>query len=157
MEDELKDIINSCQYIVDAKLLNYFDSKWATGNYSSRLNVEAEAMEFILKDSGVLSVGDIVEGERYQWRHDAIYKSMIIDFKRRPKWSNKISFKHKQAKKSYELGELTHIVSYTSNIEQKLNIGDNLTFSYDRSFTIPDALKMAVNQGSYSFLPVMRY
>ena len=79
--------------------------------------------------------------------------SLFIDLKRRPKWSNNISLSGKgHLEESHRLGQLTHIVSYTQNIESNYKIGDLLTFDADGYLPVMEALNFARDMQSYKLL-----
>lgn len=150
--NELRDYINRCTYIVDNDMLDYFDEKVKTGSYSSRINAEAESLEFALRQQNVTTLGEIVPGEPYQWRNDGVYKSLKLDFKRKPRIYQNICIKPKQAQESYEMGELTHIVAFSVNIETSLQIGDKLQFKCHKIYTVRDAIVASRSNGGYSLL-----
>lgn len=133
-------------------MLDYFGEKCKTGSYSSRLNAEAESLEFALRELNKMTLGTKVPGESYQWRHDGIYKSFKVDFKRKPSNRINICIKSIQAQESYEMGELTHIVAFSVNIERALQIGDELKFKCHKIYTVPEAIKNSQNMGNYSLL-----
>lgn len=150
--DELRKAINSCTYTVNRRMLDYFAEKYKNGNYSSIVNVEAESLEFILRELNIISIGEIVQNEPYQWRNDGVYKSFKIDFKRKPANRSNVCIKPIQAHESYNMGELTHIVTFSTNIERALLIGDEMNFNCHRIYTVPEAIKASYSMGNYSLL-----
>ena len=79
-----------------------------------------------------LAMGEIVNNEGYQWRHDWKYnENTFIDLKRKPlKYTNISLGTMKRMIESYNMKELTHIVAYSQNIEHDYKIGDKLTFEF---------------------------
>ncbi len=144
---ELIDRINNHRYIVDEWLLNALEQEYQKGSYSNRDNVEALALEFTLYRAGGFS-------RPSTWRYDVrLSESLFIDLKRRPKWSNNISLSGKgHLEESHRLGQLTHIVSYTQNIESNYKVGDLLTFDADGYLPVMDALNVARDMQSYKLL-----
>ena len=144
---ELIDRINNHRYIVDEWLLNALEQEYRKGSYSNKTNVEALALEFTLYKSGGFS-------RPSTWRHDLqLSESTFIDLKRRPKWSENISLSNKgRLQESHRMGQLTHIVSYTQNIETDYKLGDVLTFEADGYLPVLDALSVARDMQSYKLL-----
>jgi len=145
---ELIDRINNHRYIVDEWLLNALEQEYRKGSYSNRNNVEALALEFTLYKAGGFS-------RPSTWRHDLqLSESLFIDLKRRPKWSDNISLSNKgRLEESHRMGQLTHIVSYTQNIETNYKLGDVLTFKADGYLPIMEALSVSqTKMRSYKLL-----
>ena len=139
--------INNHRYVVDEWLLNALEGEYQKGSYSNRDNVEALALELTLyKECGF--------SRPSTWRYDVkLSESLFIDLKRRPKWSNNISLSGKgHLEESHRLGQLTHIVSYTQNIESNYKIGDLLTFDADGYLPVMEALNFARDMQSYKLL-----
>lgn len=132
---ELIDRINNHTYIVDQWLLDALEEEYQKGSYSNRNNVEALALEFTLYKAGGFK-------RPKTWRHDLqLSDSVFVDLKRRPKWSDNISLSTKgRLEESYEMGQLTHIVGYTQNIESDYKIGDILKFNVDGFLPVMEAL-----------------
>ena len=144
---ELIDRINNHRYIVDEWLLNALEQEYRKGSYSNKTNVEALALEFTLYKAGGFS-------KPSTWRHDLqLSESTFVDLKRRPKWSENISLSNKgRLKESHRIGQLTHIMSYTQNIETDYKLGDVLTFEADGYLPVLDALSVARDMQSYKLL-----
>jgi len=144
---ELIDRINNHRYIVDEWLLNALEQEYRKGSYSNKTNVEALALEFTLYKAGGFS-------KPSTWRHDLqLSESTFVDLKRRPKWSENISLSNKgRLEESNRLGQLTHIVSYTQNIETDYKLGDVLTFEADGYLPVMNALSVARDMQSYKLL-----
>lgn len=145
---ELIDRINNHRYIVDEWLLNALEEEYRKGSYSNRNNVEALALEFTLYKAGGFK-------RPATWRYDLqLSESLFIDLKRRPKWSNNISLSNKgRLEESYNMGQLTHIVSFTQNIETDYKLGDVLTFKADGYLPIMEALRVSqTKMRSYKLL-----
>jgi len=144
---ELIDRINNHRYIVDEWLLKALEQECRKGSYSNKTNVEALALEFTLYKAGGFS-------KPTTWRHDLqLSESTFIDLKRRPKWSENISLSNKgRLEESHRMGQLTHIVSYTQNIETDYKVGDVLTFDADGYLPVMDALNVARDMQSYKLL-----
>ena len=144
---ELIDRINNHRYIVDEWLLKALEQEYRKGSYSNKTNVEALALEFTLYKAGGFS-------KPTTWRHDLqLSESTFIDLKRRPKWSENISLSNKgRLEESHRMGQLTHIVSYTQNIETDYKVGDVLTFDADGYLPVMDALTVARDMQSYKLL-----
>ena len=144
---ELIDRINNHRYIVDEWLLKALEQEYRKGSYSNKTNVEALALEFTLYKAGGFSTPST-------WRHDLqLSESTFIDLKRRPKWSENISLSNKgRLEESHRMGQLTHIVSYTQNIETDYKVGDVLTFDADGYLPVMDALTVARDMQSYKLL-----
>lgn len=138
-------IINNHTYTVDDEMLKYFDDEFAKGTYSSRENIEGLALEWSLRKVGILTTLPKVKGEEYQWRHDwAFSHNILIDLKRRPAHSQNTCISHWQkAVSSYNIGQLTHYVIYTTNIERNLKLNDVLTFEFEDMMTVKEAYKLS--------------
>ena len=141
----IKEIINNHTYVVNRRMLDFFQSEYDKGTYSKWENIHALALEWSLRDVGILKTLDKVEGESYQWRHDWAYSEdplILIDLKRRPFKFKNISISKFQDKiDSYQMGQLTHFVSFTTNLENisERNIGDVLTFNFDTMIGVKEA------------------
>ena len=84
MED-VENIINNHTYVVDQWLLDTLDEEFEKSAYKNRKNVDALALEKTAIRAGKMKVGEIVNNEGYQWRHDWKYnENTFIDLKRKP-------------------------------------------------------------------------
>jgi len=139
----IAETINSHTYVVDQWLLDRLDTEFRKGSYSERKNVDALALELTLLKAGKIKVLDKVKGESYQWRHDwAFNLQYLLDLKRRPKGSRNISLSGiNKFTESLMMGQLTHFVSYTQNIEHDYKMGDVLTFEFDGMIGVIDGIK----------------
>jgi hypothetical protein len=131
MED-VESTINNHTYVVDQWLLDTLDEEFEKSAYKNRKNVDALALEKTAIRAGKMKVGEIVNNEGYQWRHDWKYnENTFIDLKRKPlKYTNISLGTMKRMIESYNMNELTHIVAYSQNIEHDYKIGDKLTFEF---------------------------
>lgn len=155
MIKEIKNIIDTHEYVIDHWLINQIDNEYKKGgSYSNRANMNALALEITLKQAGKLKTLDKVVGESYQWRHDWAYdKDHLIDLKCRPVWSSNYSVSVN--KESIELGQVTHIVGFKQNIAldgYQRHIGKTLKFTCEGMIPIEDVEKYGKDQGGWYLL-----
>ena len=156
IENDLKALIDSCEYVVDQKMLDYFDSKWNDGNcgYTSRLNVECECLEYAMLASGHTVLDMPLRGERYVWRNDGIFHNLKVDFKEWAMTTPNISFNLNKLNESTTLGCLTHLVIWSRNIRGPLKLGDRLKFKCHSIVDMKTVNTKAINRGNYHLLKV---
>lgn len=153
IEQHIANIINNHTVHVDSGVIKMIDREWDKGTYSKRENCDALLLELTLKAGGKIRTLDKVGNDGYQWRHDwaedwtsfspetPIY---LIDLKRRPAWSSRYVLSGvDKMKKSYNMGQLTHIVGYTQNKENDYQLGDWITFKFEGILPIKQAIKMS--------------
>jgi len=150
----VKNTINDHTYIVDQWLLDALDDEYKKGTYSSRKNVDALALEITLRYKGKLETLEKLPNEKYQWRHDwAVADDFLIDLKRRPQWSNNYCISSSgKLQESYKMGQLTHVVGFTQNIENDYKLGDKLTFKCEGILPVDDVIRIAEDKGSFCLL-----
>jgi len=150
----ITDTINTHAYTVDQWLLDELEKHWSYGSYSKRENVDALALELTLKHQGKITTLPKVESEKYQWRHDWAYTpEILIDLKRKPNKYRNISLpppgKYGNGCKmieSYNMGQLTHIVGFSQNIETDYKIGDVLKFKFLGILPLKEAIHFSTNK-----------
>ena len=156
-KNALREIIDNHTFTVTHEFLHFLKHKFETSdNYTSLEGVHAEALEHSLALKGLLVRGPKVDGESYQWRHDWLFHSLRIDLKRKPRIYKNVSLNglHGKMQKSFDMGELTHFVGYSTNVEGLLKYGDELTFKFHRLISFEDAKKEAISVGNYHILKV---
>lgn len=153
-EVHIRNIINNHVAIVDEGMLNFFKQESTKGSYSSYENCQALALEYSLRQAGLLTTLPKVPREKYQWRHDWAYTAdILIDLKRRPaKYLNTAFGDPMKVIESHSLKQLTHFVIYTTNKERDLKIGDKLVFRFEDMINVHDALDQCIikqNEGRH--------
>lgn len=156
IEQHIAGIINRHTVHVDSRIIKMLDREFAKKTYSNRENVDALLLELTLKSGGKIKTLDKVPGEGYQWRHDwaedwtshspntPVY---LIDLKRRPaKYQNVVLSGTDKMIKSYNMGQLTHIVAFSQNKETNYQLGDLITFKFEGILPIKEAIKMSVKK-----------
>lgn len=159
VEVHIRNIINNHTAIVDEGMLNFFKQEYAKGTYSSYENCQALALEYSLRQVGLLETLPKVPREKYQWRHDWAYTpDVLIDLKRRPaKYTNTTLGDPMKALESYSMKQLTHYVMYTTNKERDLALGDKLMFRFEDMIDVREALNQCIikenNNKQYALFP----
>ena len=163
IEQHIAGIINRHTVHVDSRIIKMLDREFDKKTYSNRENVDALLLELTLKSGSKIKTLDKVPGEDYQWRHDwaedwtsfspetPIY---LIDLKRRPaKYPNIVLSGTDKMIKSYNMGQLTHIVAFSQSKETNYQLGDLITFKFEGILPVKEAIKMATQKTSeYSLL-----
>ena len=158
-EIHIRNIINNHTCVVDEGMLAFFAQEHAKNTYSSYENIQALALEYSLRQAGILETLAKVKGERYQWRHDWAYTpDILIDLKRRPaKYQNTTIGDPMKALHSYSMKQVTHYVIYTTNKERDLCLGDKLTFRFEDMIDVREALSKCIikekDNKSYALFP----
>ena len=163
IEQHIAGIINRHTVHVDSRIIKMLDREFDKKTYSNRENVDALLLELTLKSGSKIKTLDKVPGEEYQWRHDwaedwtafspetPIY---LIDLKRRPaKYPNIVLSGTDKMIKSYNMGQLTHIVAFSQSKETNYQLGDWITFKFEGILPVKEAIKMSTQKTSeYSLL-----
>lgn len=163
IEQHISNIINNHTVCVNSGTIKMLDREFDKKTYSTRENVDALLLELTLKSGGKIRTLDKVPGEDYQWRHDwaedwtafspdtPIY---LIDLKRRPsKYPNIVLSGTNKMIKSYNMGQLTHIIAFSQSKETNYQLGDWITFKFEGILPVKEAIKKATRKTSeYSLL-----
>ena len=154
MIEDIRRIIDTHTYVVDRWLLDKLDEEAKKPAYSSRANVDALAFEFTAERAGKIKKGPIVDGEKYQWRHDWMYdENTFIDLKRKPNNRPNVCLSNiDKMIKSYEMNQLTHIVAFSQNIEHDYKEGQKLYFKFEGVLPLREAIKRSAIRESYRLL-----
>ena len=163
LEQVVADRINNHTYIVDQNLLDVLQQSYDEAPaIQKRENADALALEKTLQMTGKIKVGDKLPNEKYQWRHDWWEEfdgeDYFIDLKRKPQAYKNASISGKEKMtESYNLGQLTHLVAFETNIERitKETIGRTLRFRFLKIATVKAAWKESYEpENSYRLWPV---
>jgi len=155
---ELAKIINEIKITVTPDHHDLLKREYQKNTYSSSKNVDALLLELHMKNFMGFTTLDTVSNESYQWRHDIMYKNLLIDLKRRPKWSQNISLsKLFKLKESFNMGQLTHIVCYSQNKEHNYSIGDRITFKFEGWLPVMDAINESIPKSNYNLLSKSKF
>ena len=159
-EVHIRNIIDNHIATVDEGMINFFKQEASKGTYSSYRNCQALALEYSLRQAGLLVTLPKVKGERYQWRHDWAYTpEILIDLKRRPSHYPNTSLSDPlKFLESYAMNQLTHFVTYITNKEDNLQIGDKLYFKFEDMIDVREALSISKTMvskdgGTYMLFP----
>lgn len=136
---DIANIINNHRVIVDRGMINFFEHEFKKNSYSSYEYIQALALEYSLRQAGLLEV-------KHRWRHDWAYSDeILIDLKRRPmKYQNTSIGDPMKIIASKEQKMLTHFVIYSTNKETDLTIGDELTFKFEDMIDVETALSECI-------------
>lgn len=162
IEEIVAEKINNHRYTVDQKLIDRLDEEFQKPAYRYRANVDALAMEITMRWAGKLKTKDKLPDEQYQWRHDDwivhAHRDYLIDYKRKPFDSNNCSISNKeQMVESYNMGELTHLVAFSTNFDRITEeiIGKELRFRFLKMKPIKEAWKESFKpEPEYRLWPV---
>ena len=163
IEQVVADRINHHRYIVDQKLLDVLQQAFDEAPaIQYRENADALALEKTLQMTGKIKVMDKLPNETYQWRHDWWEEfngiDYLIDLKRKPMAYKNASISGKEKMlQSYNMGQLTHLVAFETNIERitEETIGKTLLFRFLKMSTVKEAWKESFEpDNSYRLWPV---
>lgn len=145
-EIHIANIINNHKAVVDEGMIEFFKKELSKGTYSNYQNIQALALEYSLRQAGLLTTLPKLPREKYQWRHDWAYTpEILIDLKRRPaQFQNTSLGDPLKSLESYAMKQVTHFVIYTTNKETDLVLGDKLFFRFEDMIDVREAFKLSI-------------
>lgn len=163
IEKHIANIVNNHTVYVHSGIIRMLDREYAKKTYSNRENVDALLLELTLKAGSKIRTLDKVPGESYQWRHDwaedwtafspntPVY---LIDLKRKPaKYPNIVLSGIDKMVKSYNMGQLTHIVAFSQSKETNYQLHDIITFKFEGILPVEEAIAQSTRKtDQYSLL-----